>query len=269
MVVSVGLATVTVMDFIAHVRAESARFAAVLADADPTARVPSCPDWTAADLVWHLGEVQLFWATIVAERLDDPGAADEAKPPRPDDYGDLLAFYRRAGTTLADALDATPPSTTVWTWFDADQSAGFVRRRQAHEALIHRIDAELTTDRLSDVDPQLATDGVAEVLDWMYSGVPAWASRSRSGPVGRLATTDTDTTWLVQVGAFDGTSPNSGNTYTDEGTITRVEEGEPTFSVSGRARDLDAWLWNRPTLTEITLDGDSGRFVGIIRSGIQ
>jgi uncharacterized protein (TIGR03083 family) len=262
-------ATVRDMDYLAHLRSDSERFAHELAACDPTARVPSCPDWTAADLLWHLGEVQLFWGTIVAERLDDPAAADAAKPARPDGYDDLLDFYRRAGATLAEALDATPPDTAVWTWFEADQTAGFVRRRQAHEALIHRIDAELTTDHISDVDPALATDGVAEVLDWMYSGVPSWGTHTRTGPIGRVATTDTDGDWLVQLGTFSGTSPNTGTVYTDEATITLVDDGEPMFSVSGRARDLDAWLWNRPTLTGITLDGDYGRFVEIIRSGVQ
>ena len=257
------------MDYLAHLRVDSDRFANALAACNPAARVPSCPDWTAADLLWHLGEVQLFWGTIVAERLDDPDLADEAKPPRPDDYGELLEFYRRASATLVDALDATPPATAVWTWFDADHSAGFVRRRQAHEAVIHRLDAELTAGDVTEIDPELANDGVAEVFDWMYSGVPAWGQHDRSGARGRVSATDTGSEWFVQLGAFSGTSPNTGTTYTDEGTITRVDPGEAAFSVTGTARDLDAWLWNRPTLAEVSLDGDHGRFVEIIRSGVQ
>jgi hypothetical protein len=57
-------------DLLAAVRSESDRFAGALAAADPTAPVPCCPDWTAADLTWHLTEVQLLWATVVRERLD-------------------------------------------------------------------------------------------------------------------------------------------------------------------------------------------------------
>ena len=49
---------------------------------------------------------------------------------------------------------------------------GFVRRRQAHEALIHRIDAELTAGRRTPVDPLLGADGVDEALRVMYGGVP-------------------------------------------------------------------------------------------------
>ena len=33
--------------------------------------VPSCPDWTMADLVFHVGRVHSFWGQIVAGRLTD------------------------------------------------------------------------------------------------------------------------------------------------------------------------------------------------------
>lgn len=257
------------MDYIAHLRADSERFVQALAACDPSAPVPSCPEWTAADLLWHLGEVQLFWGTIVADRLADPAAAGAAKPARPESYAELLDFARASSAKLVGALDATAPDTPLWTWFEADQSAAFVRRRQAHEALIHRLDAELTADDLTDIDAELATDGVAEVLEWMYSGVPSWGTQTLTGPVGRVVTTDTGGSWLVQLGTFSGTSPNTGNVYTDEATITPVDEGHPTFHVSGAAPDLDAWLWNRPTRTDIALGGDYAQFVEIIRAGVQ
>jgi len=263
------------IDFLAHLRADSERFAQLLAAAEPGAAVPTCPGWTAADLLWHLGEVQLFWGTIVAQRLSDPDPADAAKPERPADYDALLAFFLASSGTLLDALAATPDDTAVWTWVPSEQNVGFVRRRQAHEALIHRLDAELTAgaaadpDDLDDLDAELATDGVAEVLAWMYSGAPDWATQSQSQSLGRLRTTDTGGSWLVRLGSWSGTSPNTGNTYSDRGTLTLVESGEPSFEVSGTARDLDAWLWNRPTTADVRLDGDTAAFVELIRSGVQ
>src|ERR1700742_26107 len=92
------------IDFESHIHSESARFADVLAGAAPDARVPSCPDWTAADLLWHLGEVQLFWGTIVAERLDDPEAAEHIKPVRPSDYDELHRWFVESSARLQDAL---------------------------------------------------------------------------------------------------------------------------------------------------------------------
>jgi hypothetical protein len=96
------------LDYLAYIRSESARFGVCLAAADPTARVPSCPDWNAADLLWHLTEVQLFWGTIVRDRLTDPDAAEAARPDRPDDFVALLALFERATAELIDALTTTP-----------------------------------------------------------------------------------------------------------------------------------------------------------------
>jgi uncharacterized protein (TIGR03083 family) len=255
------------IDFLAHLRAESARFGDVLADADPSAPVPTCPDWTAADLLYHLAEVQHSWATIVRERLSEPDGVTE--PERPADYQDVLTLFRQQSQSLIDALGQSADDVTVWTWLPGDQSVGFVRRRQAHEALIHRIDAELTAGvPVSEVDRALATDGVAEVLDWMYRPVPSWAT-SNDGPVGRLVTTDTGAEWLTRVGRWSGHSPNSGKDYTDEPTLRLVASGDPSFTVSGAARDLDAWLWNRPTVADVVIEGDASAFEAAIRSGVQ
>jgi uncharacterized protein (TIGR03083 family) len=258
------------LDHLGFVRSESARFAAVLADVDPSAPVPTCPQWTAADLLWHLAEVQLFWGAIVRERLADPEAAEVGKPDRPADYAELRALYDDAAGALVDTLGATADDVVVWTWFDADKSVGFVRRRQAHEALIHRIDAELTAGgQVSAIDPRLATDGVLEVLEWMYGGYPDWASHRADGQIGRLATIDTDGEWFVQLGYWSGHSPNSGKDYTDEATLTLIESGEPSFELRGSAGDLDAWLWNRPPSEPIEITGVAGPFEALIRQGVQ
>lgn len=258
------------IDFLRHIRSESARFGDVLAHTDPGAAVPTCPDWTASDLLWHLAEVQLFWTAIVRDRLDDPQRAEDDKPDRPGDYGELLTLYRDATAALAGALETTADEVQVWTWFDADQSAGFVRRRQAHEALIHRIDAELTAGTaVTELDPALATDGSLEVLEWMFGGYPGWATHTLDGPVGRLATTDTGAQWRVQLGRWSGHSPNTGKDYADEPSLTLVDSGDPSFTISASAGDLDAWLWNRPTLGNVEVDGDASRFEAVIRGGVQ
>ena len=106
--------------------------------------MPTCPGWDANDLLWHLAEVQWFWGSIVNQRLQHPDRDQRVDMPsgrrsaRP-----LRSFYARASRDLQDGLASTAPETAVWTW-SRDQSAGFIRRRQAHEALIHRLDAELT-----------------------------------------------------------------------------------------------------------------------------
>jgi uncharacterized protein (TIGR03083 family) len=259
------------LDFLAHLRAESARFAEVLRDTDPAARVPSCPDWDADDLLWHLGEVFLFWGTIVRDRLDNPDAAEDAKPERPADHTGLLELYDRAAADLIATLTETPDDVRVWTWSD-DQSAGFVRRRMAQEALIHRLDAELTAGAVTDIDADFATDGAHEALQHFCGGCPPWASYHADGPLGRVRTTDTGADWLVQLGGFSGLSPNTGKTYDHEPCLEIVAAGEPTFTVSATGRDLDAWLWNRPAIVEPVVEGseaDFQAFAAIIAKGVD
>ena len=239
----------------------------MLAATDPDARVPPCPDWSAADLLWHLGEVQHFWGTVVTDRLSTPDTYEE--PVRPEGYEALLEFFDASSAKLVDALAGTADDVAVWTWLDTDHSVGFVRRRQAHEALIHRLDAELTAGVVTELDAGLATDGVQEAIEWMFGGTPGWASTSADGPVGRLATTDTDTSWLVQVGHWSGTSPNTGTTYTDEQMLLLVDAGEPSFEITGAAADLDAWIWNRPPRREISRTGDAAALEAVITTGVQ
>ncbi|HEY7359904.1 MAG TPA: maleylpyruvate isomerase N-terminal domain-containing protein, partial [Streptosporangiaceae bacterium] len=133
------------LDFLDHLELESARFAEAISSAPPGAQVPSCPDWNADDLLWHLAEVQWLWGTVVRERMTGD-QAEALKPARPTGRAGLAAFFERASRELADVLAATPPGTPAWTWSE-DHTVGFIRRRQAHEALIHRVDAELTAGR--------------------------------------------------------------------------------------------------------------------------
>lgn len=260
------------LDYLAHLTRESTRFAEAIREAPPDARVPSCPDWTADDLLWHLGEVQWFWGTVVRENLNGE-RAEELKPPRPAGRAALLAFYDRASHDLAGTLAAAAPDSAAWTW-SQDQTVGFIRRRQAHEALIHRVDAELTADRRTPLDPRLSADGVDEALRVMYGGVPAWGTFTPDRPqTVRLRATDTGDSWLVTLGRFTGTGPD-GTSY-DEPDI-HADDTDPgadaAAEVSGGAADLDCWLWHRPPVGALERSGDQqvvSRFGSAIAPGID
>ena len=245
------------VDYLAHLAQESARFAEVIAQLSPGARVPSCPDWNAEDLLWHLGEVQWFWGTIVRERLTGE-QAEQRKPHRPAGWADLLAFYQRASRDLSEILAAVPATTPTWTW-SQDHTVGFIRRRQAHEALIHRVDAELAAGSRSPMDPHLSADGVDEVLRVMYGGeVPEWGTFTPgSGAVLRLQATDTEDSWLVTLGRFTGTDPSDQARYDEPSIQVTSAPGTGTAaSVRGNAADLDCWLWHRPSLMPVERSGD-------------
>jgi hypothetical protein len=63
------------MDRLAIIDAESHRFAEVLSAADPALRCPTCPDWSASDLLWHLANVHYFWAGVLSRHILDEAEA--------------------------------------------------------------------------------------------------------------------------------------------------------------------------------------------------
>lgn len=240
-----------------HLRTESARFREVLAACDPAARVPACPDWDAGDLLWHLATVQAFWAETVRIRPTEPDREYEQKLPRPDTYDGLLAAYDGWSADLQALLASADPAEEAWHW-SSDHTVGATIRRQAHEVLIHRVDAEETAGDVTPLDPTLAADGVLEALTLMYGGCPPWGTITPSERVVDVHLTDTGDVLHVALARFTGTDPTDGTTY-DEPDLAVVDAGTAVATVSGTAGDVDAWLWHRGAgRVGIVLDGDRG-----------
>lgn len=252
------------LDYLRHIADESSRFRAVLEAAPADAAVPTCPGWDASDLTWHLAEVQSFWGRVVQQRCTDPTQLTGEDPVRPAGRDDLIDLARRSAKELVKVLRKTPPATPVWTWAD-DQTAAFVRRRQAHEALIHRVDAECTVGDRTPLDADLATDGVDEALRVMFSGAPEGAELlvDEQATV-RLSTTDTGVSWWLTLARYQGDDdrgrPQSGPTL----LVAAEDPGLPTASaVSAAAGDLDCWLWGRPPVGTVDLCGDVKVLAGL------
>jgi hypothetical protein len=68
------------MNYSKSIVESSARIATLGEQGDLATRIPSCPDWTAGDLVFHLGGVHRFWAGAVRERNPEqrPNVSDVA-----------------------------------------------------------------------------------------------------------------------------------------------------------------------------------------------
>ncbi len=168
------------LDYPAAVRRDGLGLADAAEAAGPAAPIPGCPGWDVAELVWHLTEVQYFWAEIVARRLQDPEAV--ARLERPEGFPALLARCRSGVEHLASTLAAADPATPVWTWARR-KDAGFVIRHQAQEAAVHRWDAEHAAGRAFSIEPDLAADSIDEFLEhtaaWRNEGA---AARRRHGP---------------------------------------------------------------------------------------
>lgn len=259
--------------YLSAVRSESDRFREVLGACDPDARVPGCPDWSAADLLWHLATVQRWWAEVVAAR---PARPEQTDPPRPTAYADLLARFDQWSAELSDALVAAAPQEQAWNWSD-DHTVGFILRRQAHEALVHRVDAEQAAGVPSTLDARLAADGVHECLDVMYGGCPPWGTWTPGESTVRIDATDTSDQVWVRFGTFSGTDPDSGRTYEGEEDFHVVEapadpDEEPDVVVDGPAAALDLWLWDRGDDADLSVVGDRAvvaRFRDVVGSPIN
>lgn len=239
--------------YLHHLSTESERFRAVLAECDPTSPVPSCPAWTASDLLWHLTEVQDFWAYVISHRPEPP--RDYVEPERPTEHADLLDAFSDASGRLLEALTAADPAAPAWTW-SVEQTVGFTYRRQALEALVHRLDAEQTAGLSSPLDPALAADGVDEVLDVMYGGSPSWGSFGPLPHYLRIDLTDTGDVLWVQLGHFTGTDPDGVDHHEDDIRVVGDPGVQPDAVISGTAACLLARLWRRGDGAETHLTGD-------------
>jgi len=229
-----------VIDFLHFLSTESARISDCARNGDLQSVVPSCPGWTLGDLVWHLAEVQNFWATIAGDLLLDP--ASVVAPVRPAD-DDLVALFDETSARLVEAVTRHPAEARCWTWDDAGWSIGWVRRRQAHEALIHRVDAELAIGNVTEVDDFLAADGVNELLLTLIDGVPDWATFIPDETTATLSL-DGAETYGLRFGRIVGTGPDSGKEYDFDSFLV----AEPSGTViAGSAPAIDLWLWGRGT----------------------
>ena len=176
--------------YYAALEAETARFAEAVHDADPARPVPTCPEWTLAQLTEHVGQAQR-WVTVVLERRAPvPNAGVRVQVP--EDPDERSAWLVAGARRLGQAVRAVGPPTEVWTWSE-DHTARFWLRRTTHDTLVHRVDAELAVGREVAVDPDLAADGVADLLDMFavlprIDDFPSWPSspatvrRCSSGP---------------------------------------------------------------------------------------
>lgn len=247
------MASLEAPDYLRHLRSESARFREVLSTCTPDARVPGCPAWDAADLLWHLTGVQHFWASIISARPAGPESVAEQE--RPGSYEELLSAFDEASARLVAALEQAAPEEKAWSWSE-EQTVGFTFRRQAHEALIHRLDAEQTAGAVTELDPRLAADGVREVLDVMYGGCPTWGEFSPLEHYVRVDLTDTGDTVWVQLGRFHGTDPDGVEHEEDDIRVVADPGTHPDAVISGPAAVVDARLWRRGDGESIKVAGD-------------
>src|SRR5665647_3398698 len=88
--------------FLAVIREQSERFLEALNGVQADAPVPSCDGWLADDLLWHLAEVQHFWAVVAAGAPGDDGVLTVFVDGVPD-WGSFTSDGTRVRLTCTNA----------------------------------------------------------------------------------------------------------------------------------------------------------------------
>lgn len=216
---------------------QAALFASALRHSASDSRVPPCPDWTALDLVRHVVQVYAHKAAVLRAGTAVSGRDVAAAGDAP--YPEAIERHDAVVADLASVLRGLHPDDAAWTWMEGagESTVGAWARRMAHEALVHRIDAELTTGRvISPVDVALPIDGVNEVLTWMAGDPDVVAEdEDAAGSAGSVLLECGDVAWLVELG--DGRH-----------LVTPTRPGVPADArISSDPMALDLLLWGRPS----------------------
>jgi uncharacterized protein (TIGR03083 family) len=209
---------------------------AALVDGPIYAPVPTCPEWTMADLSQHVGEFAGWWTQILCDGSGRPDPPPFAVP----DPDDRPAWFAEVGARLLTELEATPASTEVWTWAKDDKTAGFVARRCAHELAIHRYDAQMARGTQQPIDAVVASDGIDEIFVMLDNRGPRSVGR---GETLHLHATDCDAEWML--------------TLTEDGISVLHEHGKGDAAIRGAVSDIELLLYQRPTIGEVESFGDT------------
>jgi uncharacterized protein (TIGR03083 family) len=213
--------------------AQIERVSEVVDEIPGDAPVPTCPDWRVADLLLHLGRVHRWADELVRTLADGPKAAAAAFADPGPPTG---AWLRQGGAALVATLRAADPDAPMWAW-GADQHVRFWSRRQLHETLVHRIDAELAGGIAPAADASVAADGIDEFLANLHSAErfsPRVANLRGRGERLAITADDVQRSWTVALEG-DGFSVTTGH-------------DEAGAALSGGALELLLVLYRRRTL---------------------
>jgi uncharacterized protein (TIGR03083 family) len=219
--------------------AEIARFIEVAGEADLATPLPTCPGWTVADLMRHLGIIYRWMTQVVitrpAERIP-PGDLRLDVPGEESAYREWLA----AGVApLMTALREADGDEPIWT-HGRDRRMRLWPWRLLAETLVHRADVELALGRTPAITTEAAADGVEEFLTTVLCYdriVERLREFGHAGETVHLHATDGEGEWTATLGADGHTSWERGH-------------AKGTAAIRGTAADLLLLLWGRYPLDE-------------------
>lgn len=195
------------MDTSAYVNAvveQTAIFADWVHGREATAPVPTCPKWTLADLVDHVGSTQRMVTMLVGERLTEPSRAFAGLVPGPTDPAHWRAWLTDGAAEAQRAFASVTDDTPVWDPSGAAAGVPFWSRRLFGEVCVHRADAASALGTRYELAPELAVESVQDWLETMTSrgyweNRPDFAEAMRgSGQTLHFHATDAPGEWVAR-----------------------------------------------------------------------
>jgi uncharacterized protein (TIGR03083 family) len=171
---------------------------------DAAAPVPTCPKWTLADLVDHVGATQRMVAMLVGERMDEPSSAYARYVPAPADSGRWRAWLTDGVAEARRAFESVVDDTPVWDPSGGAAGVPFWSRRLFGEACVHRADAAVALGVRYELAPELAVEATEDWLDTLTSrgyweNRPGFAEAMRGdGQTLHFHATDAPGEWLAR-----------------------------------------------------------------------
>jgi uncharacterized protein (TIGR03083 family) len=243
--------------YCAAVGPEIERMAAVSTGVDPGTPVPTCPGWTLADLLEHVGAVHRWAGAMVADLTPRRLPRETMDLGLPDDPGGLPAWLAAGAEPLVANFRSADPDAEMWAW-GADRHVRFWPRRMVHETCIHRVDAERAAGIPdSAIDPDVAGDGIDELLANLPPAArfsPTVAELRGNGETLAFRATDIDAGWLITLEpeGFAWERATTPAQATLAGPVTalyqaiygRLPADRPSLEPSGDQHLLEHWLAN-------------------------
>ncbi len=227
-------------DFLHLLRVEMARLGAV--DPDHLNKsIPHIEGWTVANVVGHTGWVALYVTQAIAATPDSPPSRSDVPEPPPG--ADVLPWFDDAQRTLLSAIEAADPEHICPT-FTGPQPVSWWQRRLAHEAAVHRWDADAAIGSPEGIDPAQAKDGIDEVFEVFATVRMQYDVLKGDGETLHFHATDIDDgEWLVTLGA--------------ESIEWSREHAKADVAARGPVSDLLLALWGRIPPSRLELFGDA------------
>jgi len=193
-------------------------------------RIPRAPGLTVGETARHVGSVYrmvLAWITT--------GDSPENWQREPGPFQSPRDFVASGARALVDELARHDPQEPCSTWWAADSTYGFWRRRMAHETAIHRGDVQNAAgDDVDAVADDFAIDGVDEILTlWLSHRLTVQGVVGSQD--GSVAITTGGRAWLARI--------TTGGVAAWRIPLDEIDRADAV--VRGSPALMYRWLWGR------------------------